>query len=36
MIPHHQVAIDISLLLQKNTKSKNARDIKTFDLDTRL
>ena len=34
MIPHHQVAIDISILLQK--KTQNPRDIKTIDMDTKL
>lgn len=36
MIPHHQVAIDISILLQKKHRIQNARDIKTIDMDTKL
>ena len=37
MIPHHQVAVDISKLLQKkNKKSINARYIKKINLDTKL
>ena len=36
MIPHHQVAVDISIMLQKNKKSKNAGNFKKINMDTKL